>query len=42
MGVIELDPRNPSRLYVGTDRIYRTDNRMDSVDASLTAATTSC
>ncbi len=30
VGVIELDPSNPSRLYAGTDRIYRTDNRMDA------------
>jgi len=30
MGIIELDPSNPGRLYCGTDRIYRTDNRMDS------------
>lgn len=30
MGIIEIDKNNPSRLYVGSDRLYRTDNRMDN------------
>ncbi|MBI4785211.1 MAG: hypothetical protein HY785_28480 [Oscillatoriophycideae cyanobacterium NC_groundwater_1537_Pr4_S-0.65um_50_18] len=30
MGIIELDRRNPSTLYVGTDRLYKTTNKMDS------------
>jgi hypothetical protein len=30
MGIIELDGRNPNTLYVGSDRLYRTDNRMDN------------
>lgn len=30
MGVIEIDKNNPNRLYVGSDRLYRSDNRMDN------------
>jgi photosystem II stability/assembly factor-like uncharacterized protein len=30
MGRIELDQSNPATLYVGTDRVYKTTNRMDN------------
>lgn len=30
MGRIEMDQSNPNILYVGTDRIYKTTNRMDN------------
>jgi len=30
MGRIELDQRQPATLYVGSDRIYKTTNRMDN------------
>jgi hypothetical protein len=30
MGVIEMDPNFPATLYCGTDRIYKTTNRMDT------------
>ena len=29
-GIIEIDSNNASRVFVGTDRVYRSDNRMDS------------
>lgn len=29
-GIIELDESSPTTLYVGSDRLYRSDNRMDS------------
>lgn len=30
MGIIELDQRAPTTLYVGSDRVYKTTNRMDN------------